>query len=383
MKKFKFNLSKINLKSRIIIAIPVLSTLIWLSVILFYYNRVNSDVAKITANSTRNLMQQYTQLIVDGIRTGDILGVRNITYGLINDNMFSGVVILDDNQKVLLRYPLWEKGIVPNEQAIEKQEWPKGYIYHPIYDRFGTQWGHAYIKPSVNSEVDAVFKRINRIIYFGIGMLFIEIALVILLLNIMFKPLEEITSEIDHLAKSYKNDSVDLVNLRQKILSMDEGDAQRLGQHVLVLAEEIEKHLIEIGSLSASAAIGKIATQVAHDVRSPLAALEMIGNTAQQLPEGQRILLRGSVQRINDIVYDLSSKKKSEKNKNPEDENYKVYLLSALIESLVSEKRLQYRNTDQLNIEALLDHTSYGLFCKLKAHAFKRVLSNIINNSVE
>ncbi|MBF0107040.1 MAG: HAMP domain-containing histidine kinase [Deltaproteobacteria bacterium] len=150
------------------------------------------------------------------------------------------------------------------------------------------------------------------------------------------------------------------------------------------LIDEIEAYRIKMESEASIVAIGKIATQVAHDVRSPLAALEMIGNTAQQLPEGQRILLRSSVQRINDIVYDLSSKKKSEeKNKNPEDENYKVYLLSALIESLVSEKRLQYRNTDQLNIEALLDHTSYGLFCKLKAHAFKRVLSNIINNSVE
>jgi signal transduction histidine kinase len=57
-------------------------------------------------------------------------------------------------------------------------------------------------------------------------------------------------------------------------------------------------------------------------------------------------------------------------------------LLSSLIEPLISEKRMQYRSRIGIEIHADLN-TSYGLFAEIESTEFKRVLSNLINNSAE
>ena len=57
--------------------------------------------------------------------------------------------------------------------------------------------------------------------------------------------------------------------------------------------------------------------------------------------------------------------------------------ISPVIESVLSEKRTQYRNKMNINIISDLGPNSYGLFSKINKAELKRVLSNLINNSVE
>ncbi|MBI5139338.1 ATP-binding protein [Candidatus Nomurabacteria bacterium] len=60
-----------------------------------------------------------------------------------------------------------------------------------------------------------------------------------------------------------------------------------------------------------------------------------------------------------------------------------VQLLSSLIDPLITEKRLQFRSRMGIEIDDNIDSSSYGLFAKIQATEFKRVLSNLVNNSVE
>lgn len=100
------------------------------------------------------------------------------------------------------------------------------------------------------------------------------------------------------------------------------------------------------------------------------------------IPEERRILIRNAVQRINDIANDLLEKSKSSKLGLTATVTSSIDQMSPLIDSLVSEKRIQYR--DRSNIEISVDlEKSYGLFAKVNANEFKRVISNLINNSVE
>lgn len=126
----------------------------------------------------------------------------------------------------------------------------------------------------------------------------------------------------------------------------------------------------------------KLAHQVAHDIRSPLSALSVVMHDLRELPEEKRILVRGAVQRIEDIANDLANKKPNNE-VNEGHERHEVCHLSGLIESLISEKRLQYRNKSGLNIEFKSHQEAYAIFVKIGVKEFKRVLSNIINNSVE
>jgi signal transduction histidine kinase len=146
----------------------------------------------------------------------------------------------------------------------------------------------------------------------------------------------------------------------------------------------------EIIKLKKNAAIAEIASQVSHDIRSPLAALSMVTKDLTQIPEEQRIIIRASLNRITDIANDLLDKNRklnsTESQINENSLMFKesdLFLLSSLLETIVSEKRIQFRSKMNINIEFNPSSKSYGLFAKIDPKEFKRIISNLINNSVE
>ena len=124
-------------------------------------------------------------------------------------------------------------------------------------------------------------------------------------------------------------------------------------------------------------AIGEITSQVAHDIRSPLVALAVATRNIDSLPEETRLLLRSAVQRIDDIASNLKSTQR-----NSEENQSSVQLVSGLISSIVSEKRVQYKNSG-VSLNWDLSKQEYGIFTRVNSTAFKRSLSNILNNSFE
>jgi signal transduction histidine kinase len=129
--------------------------------------------------------------------------------------------------------------------------------------------------------------------------------------------------------------------------------------------------------------VNEIASQVAHDIRSPLAALEVIIGSTDQLPEEKRLIIRSAVGRINDIANNLLHK--SKKTNSTEDSNQSslsIELISPIVDSIVSEKRTQFRERSLVDISINLDK-AYGLFSKINPAELKRVISNLINNAVE
>jgi len=130
-----------------------------------------------------------------------------------------------------------------------------------------------------------------------------------------------------------------------------------------------------------------IASQVSHDIRSPLASLQMLLTQLDQMPEEKRIMIRNAVNRINDISNHLLERSKmakasSENLTSPKYNKFEITLLSSLIDTLISEKRTQFQNWPQIVIEGDLTQ-GYGLFASVSPSEFKRVLSNLVNNSVE
>jgi len=136
-------------------------------------------------------------------------------------------------------------------------------------------------------------------------------------------------------------------------------------------------------------AIIEVNQQVAHDIRSPLAALEMILSDLYKLPEDKRVILRSAVTRIKDIANDLVQRHdgvslNSELDKQKDlDEETAPHLIPALLETLMSEKRLQFRSKIGIEIILKMDSSAYGLFANINAREFGRVISNLINNGIE
>ncbi len=134
-----------------------------------------------------------------------------------------------------------------------------------------------------------------------------------------------------------------------------------------------------------------LAAQVAHDIRSPLVALDAALKNTSQLPEKQRVIVRHAVNRIRDIANNLLDKNRQQPGPASTataagviaGEPLANHLLSSLIDPVITEKRLQFESKPGITIDLGLTKESYGLFAKIQPVEFRRMLSNLINNAVE
>lgn len=154
---------------------------------------------------------------------------------------------------------------------------------------------------------------------------------------------------------------------------------------------EIQPLLEKLVQLSADYAkadgdirVAKVARQVAHDIRSPLAALEM-SSTSRNIPESERVIIRQATTRIRDIANDLSGRFRESPATSAAESGDHVapQLIPVLIDEIVTEMRLRFRSRRGLEITANLDESNYGLFAAVDPVTFRRALSNLIQNAVE
>jgi signal transduction histidine kinase len=163
-------------------------------------------------------------------------------------------------------------------------------------------------------------------------------------------------------------------------------------EHALHKIKQVSQMLIENVArerrLAVSAAVGNVATQVAHDIRSPLAALAVVEKDLGSLEESKRILLRAAIDRIRDIANDLLSRSREAAAPSGEQlsvavEETSAQLISDAVDQLVSEKRLQYRSRPEIRIEGDWSEEAYGLFARVQPRELSRLISNLVNNAVE
>jgi anti-sigma regulatory factor (Ser/Thr protein kinase) len=114
----------------------------------------------------------------------------------------------------------------------------------------------------------------------------------------------------------------------------------------------------------------------------------------KELPEQKRVIVRSALQRINDISNSLLEKSKAPPAGSIPAQSApspvastpagarEVVLLSSMVGELLSEKRIQFREKMGVSIEEDLTK-AYGYFASVNATELKRVLSNLINNSIE
>lgn len=125
--------------------------------------------------------------------------------------------------------------------------------------------------------------------------------------------------------------------------------------------------------------LGKTIAQVAHDIRSPLIAMQtFVESSADKLDEQDRLFLRNTFQRIDEIAQNLVARYKG--NVIESQEKNQLLLVAIAIFEILNEKRVEYKNR-QITFETDIDGQAY--FALIQAHKteFRRILSNLINNA--
>lgn len=138
-------------------------------------------------------------------------------------------------------------------------------------------------------------------------------------------------------------------------------------------ADKLEKAYATIRSQARLSALSSVAAQVAHDIRSPLAALEAALRGIGDLPPEKLGLVRAAAGRISGIADDLLGKKRG----------VGRLPLAGLIAPVIEEKRLQYGGRGGLEIVCSIPEEARALSASADPVEFSRVISNLVNNAAE
>ena len=131
-------------------------------------------------------------------------------------------------------------------------------------------------------------------------------------------------------------------------------------------------------------AIEKNNQQVAHDIRSPLSALSLIIQNSRFDNSEFTDLIKHSISRINGIANDLLQKK-SIKNITTTNQSAEcdIQAMTSIdfIEKIIEEKRIEFQNLD-IEFKKIIENDP-NILLFIDQNSIARVISNIINNSVE
>jgi hypothetical protein len=124
-------------------------------------------------------------------------------------------------------------------------------------------------------------------------------------------------------------------------------------------------------------------SQVANDIRSPLAAFNVLEADLSELPRERLQLLRSAISRIRDIANNLLIQRPEldDMADTPRKETPSVKLVSSLIEPIVSEMRAIA--PPGVTIECGIDSKSYGWFAYVEAGLFQRVIADLVKDAMD
>lgn len=149
-----------------------------------------------------------------------------------------------------------------------------------------------------------------------------------------------------------------------------------------IIAEKTKEALALELEAQESRIISDIARQVSHDIRSPISAMNLVVGSLKDLPAAKIQLLKDSVQRVNDIANDLLSRSKNVFRQNTSTISALRFRdLHRIADDVLNEKRLQFQKTMiDFDLQGATDHEG---FVSIEPVRFKRIISNLINNSIE
>ncbi len=143
----------------------------------------------------------------------------------------------------------------------------------------------------------------------------------------------------------------------------------------------LRKQTSELLQLREQAAIAHLAAQVAHDIRSPVSALNIVMATSPELSQERRQLAQSALTRIQEISDDLMTSYRTNAKRQPLAMTATPIL--PLIESSIEEKRLIIQNRPETKIVFTSQSGLDQCTTTVSPADMKRVISNLLNNAIE
>jgi signal transduction histidine kinase/FixJ family two-component response regulator len=294
-------------------------------------------------------------------------GVRDLLiYKLLEQNSIDSVEFLDSHHLGGIKDKFKLEGCASIETATICSRANKAYLTSLIpleYD--GNIEGYLKLEKSLKGYADT-----NKKIFISIGLTAFAIFLINLLTMSMIwsrflKP--QTNKLLRALANEQIDDEIQITEFNQ------------IQDKFLEIINKIKVTEAEKSKLESRMDMLNLATQVAHDIRSPLEVLKGLKDELKGLPESIRRRVLMSINRIEEIAYNLL---KTHKGQNISNESEEVNLLK-LILGIARDKKIEYKGLSEVNITCEVVNDSYILHSNIHCHTVQRILSNLANNAIE
>jgi signal transduction histidine kinase len=237
-----------------------------------------------------------------------------------------------------------------------------------------------------NINITTDIKREN-IIYYYIVIIFTLVGLSLFNKSRLRRMIKEtISNPLDLLVKKIKTQQA----LQENPKALQE--INYLSTQIEIRREQISK----INEYEKEAALGHLAAEVAHDIRSPLAVLEITAsNISNNIQGSQHFILKQAIQSVRDIANNLLEHHRSPKlsftSENHTKSNSYLYddgnierpiLLSSLLEMTSSQKRQEWL-INPCELDVVISSEAKRKWITGSPNDIKRIISNLLNNAYE
>jgi len=312
------------------------------------------------------------QFALTNLIDSDYFSINREVAFVKSTELFSTFAITDNHKRVISKFG---DNSFPNSDL------------RPVRDTAGVIWGYYYLKPDFYNFFSP-FLHAAAILLVSILIIYFLIRWRIRKnLHSKFSRFNEFLNEIELVTeKLHEFNNQDKVFYTDPLVSFS-SEQIIINRAISNLFNEIKKankSLREAITLSEKKRfqdeLTRTALQVTHDIGSPLAALEMIvQSTLLNISEVSRVEIRNAIRRIRDIANTLL--KRAKYNLSEETEPLSEQPLHEIIEQIVNEKRMEFGS--KINIETNISKSASKLRAFIQAGEFCRVLSNLLNNSIE
>lgn len=352
-----------------------------------------SWITYFSIKNDRNFLNQQinlllSQVLVPSLEISDTIEIKRILNLASKNHHF--IAIVDKDADILVANYI----NINNVQNTLKSLSPKNcdevkqgtininnqYYYVSCYPLSSSNKPGRFLGLMLNFSSYSILPFSTDILVYTAILFFVSMLLILIILrNVINKHLVQPISELEKdILEKISNPLDATYDEKQKTSSSEEIITIRDSFYQLI--QHLQQEYTKSIEVQKESALYQLSRQLAHDIRSPLAALDMILQDISQMSEEKRIITRNAIYRIRDIANNLVYQHCEE------EYNHKsplACLLISIIDSLISEKRIQYRSKLNMQIEFIPGNESYGLFANINLAEFKRVLSNLINNAVE
>jgi len=372
-----------SFKTKLLGAFLVSYVLLWSVFIGLLLFSERSNLVQLI-DSQRAILTIYARSLTNDLRLGNLQSVEKRLHLLVRENILSELILDAADDRIRVEKDDLDGAPHPHRHSTL---WPilklQTMFTIPILDSNASKWGSLTIVLDPDFLLEPVEKAMRNLSIVCISLFLVLLGILMLIIDSRSQPITSLVSYIRSFSNTKYNEETMQTLLNEPVffgvkeLDLLREEFKKSVANIIELQKEIQER-------SLRDELNKVALQVAHDIRSPLAALEVVTSSLEQLPDDESVLIRSAISRMREIANDLLERTRrshlGEGELGPVSD-WSIEQISSLISSVVSEKRVQNPHFDRGRIVFQPRPDHFGIFARVRPAEFKRVISNLISNA--